>query len=289
MLGLIAAALALAVARIAWASYQGAVRDFRRTPAGPLTLDPSVADVPHLQSVTFGPSAATMLAAWYVPSQNGAAVLLVHGTGAERASLLDETRLLARAGFGVLTLDLPGQGLSAGVTRWGAPEEHAVSAAVDWLSARPEIDPRRIGAFGLSFGGYVLLQAAVTEPRLRALVLASTPEDLDVETRRANARFGFLSELPALWVLHRYRGEVRDLPPSEAVAALSPRAVFILGGERDRLVPPLASGVLFEAAREPKQLWIVPRAGHAGFAAVAGEAYGRRLAEFFGRALPRGP
>jgi pimeloyl-ACP methyl ester carboxylesterase len=163
-----------------------------------------------------------------------------------------------------------------------------VSAAVDWLSARPEIDPRRIGAFGLSFGGYVLLQAAVTELRLRALVLASTPEDLDVETRRANARFGVLSELPALWVLHRYRGEVRDLPPPEAVAALSPRAVFILGGERDRLVPPLASGVLFEAAREPKQLWIVPRAGHAGFAAVAGEAYGRRLAEFFGRALPRG-
>jgi pimeloyl-ACP methyl ester carboxylesterase len=289
MSGLIGAGLALGVARIVWHSYQGAVRDFLRTPAGPLTLDPALAAVPHLQSVTFGSGTCPLLAAWYVPSREGAALILVHGTGAERASLLEETRLLAAAGFGVLTLDLPGQGLSAGDTGWGAPEECAVSAAVDWLSARPEVDPGRIGAFGLSFGGYVLLQAAVAEPRLKALVLVSTPEDLDAETRRANAGWGLLSELPALWVLHRYRRGARDLAPREAVAALSPRAVFIISGERDRLVPPEASGVLFDAAREPKWLWIVPRAGHAGFAAVAGAAYGQRLAEFFARALPRAP
>ena len=289
MLGLIAAALALGAGRIAWHSYRSARSDFLRTPPGPLTLDPAVAAVPHLQSVTFGPSAARMLAAWYVPSRDGAAVILVHGTGAERASLLDETRLLAQAGFGVLTLDLPGQGLSAGQTRWGAAEERAVSAAVDWLGTRPEVDPERIGAFGLSFGGYILMQSAVRERRLKALVLASTPEDLDAETRRANDGWGFLSALPALWVLHRYRGAARDLPPPEAAAALAPRALFILSGERDRLVPPFASRVLFDAARQPKELWIVPHAGHAGFAAAAGEEYGRRLAGFFARALSGAP
>jgi uncharacterized protein len=286
MSGLAAAALTLGAARIAWKSYTGAVRDFLRTPAGPMTLDPSVAAVPHLQSVTFGPDSARMLAAWYVPPRAGATVILVHGTGAERASLLEETRLLARAGFGVLTLDLPGQGLSAGITRWGDPEERAVSAAVDWLSTRREVDRERIGAFGLSFGGYVLLQSAVAERRLKALVLASTPEDLDAETRRANGAWGTLSALPALWVLHRYRGQVRELPPREAVAALAPRAVLIIGGERDRLVPPSAARALFDAAREPKELWIIPAAGHAGFAAVAGEEYGRRLAAFFAGALP---
>jgi uncharacterized protein len=285
-LGAIAAALGLGAARIAWHSYAGAMRDFLRTPAGSLSLDPAAAMLPHLQSVTFGPGSPPALAAWYVPSRAGATVILVHGTGAERASLLAETRLLAAAGFGVLTLDLPGQGLSAGVTRWGDPEERAVSAAVDWLSTRPEVDPQRIGAFGLSFGGYVLLQAALTEPRLKALVLASTPEDLDAETRRANGAWGILSALPARWVLHRYRGQVRDRPPPEAVAALAPRAVFVIGGERDRLVPPFASRALFDAAREPKELWIIPGAGHAGFAAMAGEEYGRRLVGFFSRALP---
>ncbi len=286
MSGLLAAALTLGAARIAWDSCAGAVRDFLRTPAGPLSFDPGAAGVPGLRSVVFGPGVPPALAAWHVPSRNGAAVILVHGTGAERASLLEETRLLARGGFGVLTLDLPGQGLSAGHTRWGAPEEGAVRAAVDWLCARPEVDPERLGAFGLSFGGYVLLQVAVAEPRLKALVLASTPEDLDAETRRANGRFGPLSALPALWVLHHYRGTARELPPPAAVAALAPRAVFILGGERDPLVPPAALTVLFVAAREPKELWIVPHAGHAGFAAVAGEEYGRRLSGFFARALP---
>jgi len=286
MLSLSAAALTLGAVRIAWHSYRGAVRDFLRTPAGPLTRDPAVAAVPHLQSVTFG-SAPMMLAAWYVPTREGPTVVLVHGTGAERASLLAETRLLADAGFGVLTLDLPGQGLSAGVTRWGAPEERAVSAAVDWLIGRPEVDAERIGAFGLSFGGYVLLQSAPGERRLKALVLASTPEDLVAQTRRANGGWGVLSALPALWVLHRYRGKARDLPPREAVAVLAPRPVFIIAGERDRLVPPAAARVLFDAAREPKELWIVPGAGHAGFATVAGEEYGRRLVAFFARALPR--
>ena len=75
MLGLIAAVLALGGARIVWHSYRGAVRDFLRTAAGPLTRDPAVAAVPHLQSVTFGPGLAGMLAAWYVPSCNGAASL----------------------------------------------------------------------------------------------------------------------------------------------------------------------------------------------------------------------
>src|SRR5580698_7307785 len=71
MLGLIAAALALGGARIVWHSYRGAVRDFLRTPAGALTRDPAVAAVPHLQSVTFGPGLAGMLAAWYVPRAMG--------------------------------------------------------------------------------------------------------------------------------------------------------------------------------------------------------------------------
>ena len=90
-----------------------------------------------MQSVTFA-AAGDRLAAWYVASRNSAAVILVHGTGAERASLLSETRTLAAAGFGVLTRDLPGQGLSGGETHWGAAEILALSGKIDWLQGRPE-------------------------------------------------------------------------------------------------------------------------------------------------------
>jgi fermentation-respiration switch protein FrsA (DUF1100 family) len=42
---------------------------------------------------------------------------------------------------------------------------------------------------------------------------------------------------------------------------------------------------LFRAAAEPKELWIVPGAGHGGYGAAAGGEYERRLIAFFGAAL----
>jgi uncharacterized protein len=279
LLVVVIAAAGVAAARIALQSYRGAVSDFERTAAPP--------GISGLTEIAF-PGTEGTLAAWYVPARNRAAIVLVHGTQAERSSLLPETRILAAAGFGVLALDLPGQGASAGQTRWGEGEWRAVSAAVDWLSRRSEVDPERIGAFGLSFGGYVLLEAAARNPRLKALVLASTPEDLDAETRRANAQWGALTELPALWVLHHYRGRVAELGPPRALREIAPRAVFVLGGERDYMVPPAALLQLYEAAREPKDLWIVKGAGHAGFANVAPAEYAQRLTGFFLRTLQVG-
>jgi hypothetical protein len=42
---------------------------------------------------------------------------------------------------------------------------------------------------------------------------------------------------------------------------------------------------LFDVAREPKQLWIVPGATHGAYRAAAGSAYDARLAGFFDKAL----
>jgi dipeptidyl aminopeptidase/acylaminoacyl peptidase len=282
---LAAAALLLWVARIFWHSYRGALRDFERTPPTAQSLHPALTGIPGLQAVSFAGSAGESLAAWYVPTRNGAAIVLLHGTGAERSSLSAETAMLAAAGFGVLALDLPGQGQSDGHSQWGEAERLALSASLDWLEHQPGIDPRRLGAFGLSFGGYVLLQSAAREPRLRAIVLASTPLDLDQETRQANAAHGWLSAWPALWVLHRYRRGASDLAPAAALRALAPRELLVISGERDRLVTPADAGALFAAALEPKELWIVPGAGHAAFAAAAPATYGPRLAQFFARAL----
>src|SRR5258707_1198029 len=43
-------------------------------------------------------------------------------------------------------------------------------AAVDWLTARPEIDPQKIGAFGNSFGSFFVTLVAANEPRICACV-----------------------------------------------------------------------------------------------------------------------
>jgi len=44
--------------------------------------------------------------------------------------------------------------------------------ALDWLEAHPNVDPERIGSFGISYGGIVNTIVAAVEPRIKAHVIA---------------------------------------------------------------------------------------------------------------------
>jgi dipeptidyl aminopeptidase/acylaminoacyl peptidase len=211
--------------------------------------------------------------------------VLAHGTNADRSSLLPEAKLLAEAGFGVLALDFPGQGASPGKTLWGAHERQSISAAIDWLSMRPEVDSERIGGFGLSLGAYVLTQAAVLDSRLRAIALAACPSDIVEQTRLASNRWGLLSELPAVWALRASGMPFTDMLPKDVIGRIAPRAVLLLGGDSDPIVPESMIQSLYRSAQEPKELWIVHGAGHGGYANLAPREYTRRLVGFFRRTL----
>ncbi len=64
--------------------------------------------------VTLRTADGLRLRGWYVPSRNGAAVALLHGTGGNRTGVAAHARLLARRGYGVLLFDLRGHGASDG-------------------------------------------------------------------------------------------------------------------------------------------------------------------------------
>ena len=135
--------------------------------------------IPH-EEVRIDASGDRTLSAWYVPSRNGAAVLVGHGSGGSRERVLEEIRLLARHGYGVLAFDLFGNGESTGHSNGlGDNAQPAVDAALDYVAGRPDVDPERIAAFGSSLGGEVLLEAAAREPRIKAVVSdgAARPED----------------------------------------------------------------------------------------------------------------
>jgi dipeptidyl aminopeptidase/acylaminoacyl peptidase len=258
--------------------------DYVRTPSSVISRHPERTGIHGLTEISITAAPAERLAGWYAPSANRAAIVLVHGTGADRSSLLFETEFLAQAGFGVLALDMPGQGASEGKTRWGLPERRAISAAVDWLSAREDVDPQRIGGFGLSMGAYVLTQAAVLDRRLRAVTLVSSPNDVVEQNWLATDQWGLLTQLPCYLALRAY-GQSLDMMPKDVIGSIAPRAVFILGGELDTLVPNFMTLQLYAAAGTPKELWIVPRAHHADIARFAGREYRNRVTEFFRGAL----
>jgi len=258
--------------------------DYVRTPPAAISRHPERTGIEGLAEISFSSTDGRRVAGWYAPSRNRAAIVLVHGTGAERSSLLFETGFLSQAGFGVLAVDLPGQGASEGQTHWGVPERHAITAAVDWLRARGEVDPERIGGFGFSMGGYVLTQAAVLDRRLRAVALVSSPNDVVEQNWLATAKWGLLTQVPCYLALRAY-GQSLDMLPKNVIGSIAPRTVLIIGGELDPLAPAFMAQQLFSVAGPPKELWLVPRAHHGDFAQIAGPEYRNRLASFFDRTL----
>ncbi|MEO6238619.1 MAG: alpha/beta fold hydrolase [Vicinamibacterales bacterium] len=232
-----------------------------------------------LQDVWFETVGRARMRGWLIPTTNGAAVILTHGSGSDRRQLLPEAGLLAKYGFGVLLFDWPGHGESDGAVVLGEPERQALQGAVDYLVKQPGVDPGRIGAVGFSIGSAIALQVAARDPRLRALVLEGAYTN---SNELARVQSGWLMQWPVR--LAGLMAGTNGVQPIDAIRQLGHRRVLVIAGSSDRAVPPAISRRLYEAAEQPKEFWLVPDAGHGDYAAVAPD-FGPRLAKFFQAAL----
>jgi alpha-beta hydrolase superfamily lysophospholipase len=100
------------------------------------------------------------------------ALIICHGAGEFKENYFELCEILAARGVATLAIDMHGHGESAGeryyvnMRQWVAD----IQAAIDFLLTQPRVDGKRIGAFGLSSGGTAILEAAMIDPRLKALV-----------------------------------------------------------------------------------------------------------------------
>ena len=87
---------------------------------------------------------------------------------------------MLQRGSGVLCFDGPGMGEPLRVRNvYARPDyEKAISAAVDYLSSRADVDCERIALVGQSMGGYYGARGAAFEPRLRAAIVWGACYDL---------------------------------------------------------------------------------------------------------------
>ena len=225
------------------------------------------------------------LGAWYLPAKHGAAIVLCHGAGADRAQLLTEAKALAEHGFGLLMFDWTGHGASSGSITWHQTERLSLTAAIDWLAAQPGIDARRLGAVGFSLGGYILAQVAVSDPRIRAMALLGTPANLNDQVRLSHQKLGFIRVPAARLALRRHGIDLNEPQPEQVIQQFAPRALLVVGGTEDVTVPLALTRRLFEAAGQPKQLQIVEGAAHGNYVAVTEQAYLAELVAHFREAL----
>ncbi len=263
-------------------SYRAARSLLEAGPPSALLKHPDSVGLAGLQAISFVTREGLHIAGWYVPSKNRSAVIITHGTNSDRTTMLPEMRPLAAAGIAVLAFDWPGFGESEGPILWGGAARGALSAAVDWLSARADVDPDRIGGLGFSMGGFVMTQVAASDRRLRAIALESAPGSIDTYVEIHFSKWRFLSEWAARQALRRSDLFSIDRSPIRLIADISPRPLLIIGETDDPEIPASMTRALFESAREPKTLWLIHGSQHGGYAQDAGAEYGQRLQSFFG-------
>lgn len=139
-------------------------------PATSVTRSPEALRLDH-EPVTLRTADGVELAGWYLPGDGGAGVVMLHGSGSTRSAVLDQAAALAGRGVSVLLVDARGHGASDGTAQdFGWYGDLDVTAAVDHLASRSEIDVGRIGVVGFSMGGEEAIGAAATDPRIRAVV-----------------------------------------------------------------------------------------------------------------------
>jgi fermentation-respiration switch protein FrsA (DUF1100 family) len=263
----------------------------RRTPDAPSTpADLGLAGEP----VAFPSRDGLTLRGWFIPAASPrGTVIFCHGHAGSMDPDLQYAPAFHRRGYNVLAFDFRAHGRSEGETvSMGALERLDLLGAVDWLS-RQGID--RAGVLGFSMGGRVAIRTAPETEAIVAVVSDGGPATL-LEAVSAGARErglpAFLSDPAtrlALWLAGRQAGcDLAEADAARWVARLSPRALMLIHGGRDPYVSTRAVRGLFAAAGEPKELWIVPQAGHRQVDRLRPEEYRERVIGFFDRHLAEG-
>lgn len=241
--------------------------------------------------VTITTAAGSVVHAWWCPSGNSrGAIVLLPGIRANRLSMVNRARFLKRHGYSVLLIDLQATGESEGQAitfGWREREDVRASVAFD-RRGEPQ---RPVAIIGSSLGGAAAV-LALPELKVDALILEAVYPSVERATRnRLEIRFGRIGTFAAALLL-------AQLQPRLGVAASQLRPidrigyakcpVFIIGGASDRHTTPGDTLLLYEAAKPPKSLWLVPDAAHVDLHRAAGAEYERRVSDFLAGAFRRG-
>lgn len=253
----------------------------------PAVIPDSALALPH-ETVSFASKSGSLIHGWYVPgSGNQGVVVLMHGIRGNRLNMIERAMFLHEAGYATLLFDFQAHGESPGKRiTLGHLESLDAEAAVAY--ARHRCPGAPIGAVGVSLGG----AAALLGPRplaVQALVLEAVYSNIQAATEnRLAMRLGplgrLLSPLLLLQLEPRLGISPDELSPQTGIEHVT-APVFIIAGATDLHTTLADSQLLFDAAHEPKSIWVIPGAAHVDFAAFAGHQYQEKLLAFLGRYL----
>ena len=202
---------------------------------------------------------------------------------------IDQARMLAGNGYGVLLMNRRGEGDSEGETNlfgWSDPRTSPERRST--CGSEEGIAPEAIGGLGLSVGGEVMLEHAARSDDLAGVVVEgmgsrSIKESLELSGRHPGRRARHRTaddKQP-----RRARRPGRRRQPRRPGEGLAPARAFIVWGEDGQPAEKVLGPTYVEAAGDAATWWEVPDAGHTRGIDAAPEEYERRVIAFFDAAL----
>jgi pimeloyl-ACP methyl ester carboxylesterase len=218
------------------------------------------------------------------------AIVMAHGftQSWQRPMVWKIARRLNRAAA-VVTFDFRGHGRSGGHSTLGDKEVYDLDVAVRYAR---ELGYCRVATVGFSMGASVVLRQAALHQGVDAVVSVSSPGRWFYRGTEPMRRVHFAAEKRLGRLIARYFLQTRispggwptpdPMPPAEAASLIAPVPLLIVHGDQDLYFPPEHGRQLFDAAREPKEFWLLPGFGHAE--RYTDDALADRIAAWVGEA-----
>ncbi len=211
---------------------------------------------------------------WWIPTSdtplNKGVVLYLHGNGLNVGANVEHANRFHRLGLSVFLIDYRGYGKSQGEFPTESQVYKDAEFAWDYLVKQRGINPKQIYIYGHSLGGAVAIDLAVRHPEAAGLIVEGS-------FTSARAMVDFQSGVYRMFPIDLLLTQRFD---SLAKVDRLQMPLLFIHGTADTVVPVEMSKKLFDAAPEPKQLYIVPDAGHNNLAEFAGNQYLERISQF---------
>ena len=245
----------------------------------------------NAEEALFETTDGVRIAAWYIPAADGKTVILRHGSGETATSVLPHASVLARHGFGVLLADARGHGSSAGEAMdFGWYGDRDISAALDYLSTRPEVDMEKVAVVGMSMGGEEAIGAIGADQRIAAVIAEGATARTDLDKGWLSEVYGARGwiQLKLEWLQYAFTDLLTAAPKpailAEAAQAARPRPVLLIaGGEMPDEIN--AAEFIAHEAGDHVSTWFVPGAGHIQGLSTAPESWERTVVTFLDSAF----
>lgn len=239
------------------------------------------------ESIVFAPREGDYkVSGWYIPHPQATTTILVcPGYRSNKSDLLGIVAHLWKAGHTVLAFEYYGHGSAVGTpVTLGYRETNDFLGAVTY--ARERAPHHRLGVVGYSMGAAVTIMCSARIPEIEALVVdsafATHSSVVDYNVRRAlhipSAPFAWLADYVLWW---RAGYHFRQVEPLRDIASIAPRPILLIHGAKDSVVDPNDARLLYAAAQEPKELWMLPNADHCGAYFEDRAAYVKKVVDFF--------